>query len=77
MEGIVGNSASSARIRGSTGSTIEPFRARSYRGGADPARAFFTVFFEIPNRRAIARIASPSARCSRRISAQSSTRNTP
>ena len=37
----------------------------------------FTVFFEIPSLRAIARIAMPSARCNRRISAQSSTLNTP
>lgn len=56
---------------------VVPAAGSAYRGGADAARAFFAVFFEIPNRRAIARIAIPSARCSRRISAQSSTPNTP
>ncbi len=76
VEGISGNSASNALIRGSTASTIEPFTARSYRGGSCEASAFFTVFFEIPSLRAMARIAIPSARCNRRISAQSSTFNT-
>jgi hypothetical protein len=38
--------------------------------------AFFTVFFEHPNTRAITLIGIRSARCSRRISAQSSTLNT-
>ena len=35
------------------------------------------MFLETPNTRAIALIGIPSARCSRRISAQSSTDNTP
>jgi hypothetical protein len=38
---------------------------------------FFTVFREIRSRRPIARIAIPSARCSRRISVQSSPFSTP
>jgi hypothetical protein len=37
-------------------STIEPFTGRRYVGGASLANAFFTVFFEIPKCRAIARI---------------------
>lgn len=37
------------------------------------ASARFTVFFEMPSCRAIARIGICSARCSLRISAQSST----
>lgn len=77
VEDRSGNSASNARICGSTASMIEPFRARSYLGGTSEASAFFTVFFEIPSRRAIARIFSPSARCNRRTSAQSSTLNSP
>jgi hypothetical protein len=71
-----GNSASNSRIRGSTASTIEPFDARRYCGGSSLANAFFTVFRATPNRRAMAWIAIPSARRSRRISAQSSTLNT-
>ena len=49
---------------------------RSYRGGPVAASARFTVFFEHPITLAIALIGIPSARCSRRISAQSSTPNT-
>ena len=45
--------------------------------GASLASAFFTVFFEIPNCLAIARIGTCSERCNRRTSAQSSTLNTP
>lgn len=63
-------------ICGSIVDAVEPFAARSYRGGSCEASAFFTVFFEIPSLRAMARIAIPSARCNRRISAQSSTFNT-
>ena len=73
VDGICGNSASNARICGSTASTIDPFAARTYRGGSCAPNAVRTVFLEIPSRRAIARIAIPSARYNRRISAQSST----
>jgi hypothetical protein len=76
VDGIVGNSASNALICGSTASTMEPFASRRYRGGSSLAKALFTVFRAIPNRRAMAWIAKPSARRSRRISAQSSTLNT-
>jgi hypothetical protein len=50
---------------------------RSYFGGASEASAASTVFFEIPNTRAITLIGKPSARCRRRISAHSSTDNIP
>jgi hypothetical protein len=76
VDGISGNSASNARICGSTASTIEPFAGRSYRGGWCELSARRTVFRAIPNRLAMARIAIPSARCNLRISAQSSTFNT-
>src|SRR5690606_24023545 len=62
-----------SRICGSTASTIDPLPARRYFGGSSAANARLTVFFEMPNRRAIALIGMPSARCNRRISAQSST----
>lgn len=51
----------------------EPFRGRSYLGGRSVAGARFTVFFEMPRCRAIARIGIWAARCNLRISAQSST----
>ena len=50
---------------------------RSYFGGPSETNADLTVFLETPNSRAIALIGNPSARCSLRISAQSSTDNTP
>ena len=46
-------------------------------GGASLATAERTVFREIPNSRATTLTGSPSARYNRRISAQSSTDNTP
>jgi hypothetical protein len=49
----------------------------SYRGGPSEANALFTVFFEHPITRAITLIGIFSDRCNRRISAQSSTINTP
>jgi hypothetical protein len=76
VEGISGNPANSPLICGSTASTIDPFAARRYRGGSSLASAFFTVFRATPSRRAIAAIGMPSARCNRRISAQSSTVST-
>jgi hypothetical protein len=77
VAGIVGYDASSSRIRGSTASTIDPARFRSYFGGPSLAIAARTVFLEIPSTRAIALTGICSARCSRRISAQSSTDNNP
>jgi integrase len=77
VAGIVGQPASSSRIRGSNASTADPAGFRSYLGGPSLAIAARTVFLEIPSIRAISLIASPSPRCSLRISAQSSTDNTP
>ena len=64
-------------MRGSTSSTIDPAGSRSYFGGASERSAAFTVFLEMPCTRAISEIDSFSARRNRRISAQSSTANTP
>src|SRR5664279_2012643 len=64
-------------MRGSTPSTTESRRTRSYLGGPSAASAAFTVFFEHPTTRAITLIGIPSDLRSRRISAQSSTDNTP
>jgi hypothetical protein len=76
VAGILGQACSNSRMRGSTGSTTDPRGVRSYRGGPSAARARFTVFFEHPITLATALIGIPSARYSRRISAQSSTPNT-
>ena len=76
VAGIVGHACSNSRIRGSTASTTDPVAAARYAGGPSAANAFFTVFFEHPITRAITLIGIRSARCSRRISAQSSTLNT-
>ncbi|KRF35504.1 hypothetical protein ASG96_18950 [Terrabacter sp. Soil810] len=73
VAGIVGHERNSSMIAGSTASTHEPFPGRSYRGGLSLANARRTAFREIRNRRAIALIGICSARCNRRISAQSST----
>src|SRR3954467_306213 len=77
VAGIVGTAINNSRIRGSTASTIDPAGARAYRGGPSDANAARTVFFETPNTLAITLIGIRSARCNRRISAQSSTDNTP
>ena len=77
VAGIVGYASSSSRIRGSTASTTDPARGRSYFGGPSLATAARTVFLETPITRAISLIGISSARCSRRISAQSSTDSTP
>lgn len=69
----IGVCFSSSRIAGSTASTTEPLGARRYCGGRSEASALNTVPLEIPSCRATARADNPSARCSRRISAQSST----
>ena len=74
--GMSGHAFNSSRIRGSTPSTIDPVPARSYFGGASARNAARTVFRDTPITRAIALIGMPSDRCSRRISAQSSTSNT-
>jgi len=76
VAGIVGQARNNSRIRGSTGSTTDPVRDRRYAGGPSTTNAFFTVFLEQPNTRAITFTGIRSARCSRRISAQSSTLNT-
>jgi hypothetical protein len=76
VAGIVGSALSNSRIRGSTASTTDPCGARTYFGGPSEANAAFTVFFEHPITRATALIGIRSARCNRRISAQSSTLST-
>jgi hypothetical protein len=77
VAGIVGNARSNSRIRGSNSSTIDPADRRSYFGGTSQANAARTVFRDTPITRVIILIDNPSARCNRRISAQSSTDNTP
>jgi hypothetical protein len=72
VAGILGNCANNARTCGSTVSAFDPRAGRSYRGGRSEANAARTVFRAIPNSRAISLIDTSSARCSRRISAQSS-----
>src|SRR4051812_47780040 len=64
-------------MRGSTSSTMDPAGLRSYVGGPSVRSAAFTVFLETPCTRAISEIDIFSDRRSRRISAQSSTHNTP
>jgi hypothetical protein len=76
VAGIVGYAARSSRIRGSNASTDEPAGLRSYFGGPSLASAGRTVFLETPSARAIALIGIPSALCSLRISAPSSTVST-
>src|ERR1700742_4472080 len=73
--GIVGTAVSWARIASSNASTADPAGLRSYFGGPSEANAARTVFREMPNVLAINLIGNPSARCSLRISAQSSTAN--
>ena len=75
LAGIVGTSLSWARIASSNASTADPAGLRTYCGGPSEANAARTVFREIPNVLAIILIGNPSARCSLRISAQSSTDN--
>lgn len=53
--------SSSSRICGSTASTIEPFGARWYFGGASSGIALRTVFLEVPNFLAMARTGICSA----------------
>jgi hypothetical protein len=71
--GTEGHPCNNSRISGSTASTIEPRGARSYLGGATERNAARNVFLATPILRAIALTPNPSALCSRRISAQSST----
>ena len=77
VAGIAGKAFNSSRIRGSNPSTTDPAGLRSYFGGRSLAIAARTVFLEIPIARAIALTGISSARCSLRISAQSSTESTP
>jgi hypothetical protein len=72
-----GNSANSARIAGSNTSTADGLGGREYLGGSAAANARRTALRHTPNRLEIALIGIPSARCNRRISAQSSTASTP
>ncbi len=74
--GIVGHSCSRARIWGSNASTTDPLAARSHFGGRSEFNAARTVFRATPNRREISLMGTPSARCRRRISANSSTFST-
>ncbi|MFI0542682.1 hypothetical protein ACH3VS_27785 [Streptomyces sp. WSLK1-3] len=60
--GVSGHCSSGARICGSTASTIEPFGARWYFGGASSAIALQTVFLEIPGFLAVAHTGIRSAR---------------
>ncbi len=73
VAGIFASTRSHFRISGSTTSTNDPRGARRYTGGASDAKAARTVFLATPSLRTIALIGMPSALCSRRISAQSST----
>ena len=75
VAGIVDTRSSCSRIASSNASTADPAGLRSYFGGPSEAIAARTVFREIPNVLAMVLIGNPSARCSRRISAQSSTDN--
>lgn len=76
VAGMSGHAFSSSCSRGSTASAIEPRGALSYFGGPSEASAPFTVFFDTPSSRAMALMGIFSARCSLRISAQSSTLST-
>jgi len=76
VAGIVGVACNNSRIRGSTSSTSDPRAALAYDGGLCARIAARTVFFEHPITLAIALIGIRSARCRRRISAQSSTFST-
>ena len=73
VAGMSGTARSSSRIRDSNPSATDPAGARSYRGGPADRTAARTVFRETFIIRAICLTGSPSARCNRRISAQSST----
>ena len=75
VAGIVGTAVSWARMASSNASTADPAGLHSYFGGPSEANAARTVLREIPNVLAINLIGNPSARCKRRISAQSSTDN--
>ncbi|GKQ36712.1 hypothetical protein ALMP_32520 [Streptomyces sp. A012304] len=74
--GILGHSFNKPRICGSKASATRPRGARSYFGGRSEFNAARTVFRATPSRREISLMGTPSARCSRRISAQSSTFST-
>jgi hypothetical protein len=64
-------------MTGSNASTADGLAGREYFGGSAAANARRTAFCDTSNRLEIAPIGIPSARCNRRISAQSSTANTP
>ena len=73
VAGIVGVPRSSSRMSASTASSADGIGRRSYRGGAGLRNAARTVFLLTPSRRATSLMGTLSARCNRRISAQSST----
>jgi hypothetical protein len=76
VAGIRGTDLSSALIDGSKSSVNGDTGLRRYFGALSRRNAAFPVFRETLNTRAISEIDTPSARCSLRISAQSSTSNT-
>lgn len=71
------NTGRSSRICGSTASTIDPVRCRWYLGWRIRGQRTLHRVLRTPTTLAITLIGIPSARCNRRISAQSSTDNTP
>jgi len=77
VAGIVGTACSCSRIRGSNTSTADPAGLRTYLGGPSAGNAARTVSRETPKVLAINLIGNSSGRCNLRISAQSSTDNTP
>jgi hypothetical protein len=77
VEGIVGNSANSARISPSNTSTALPRGAREYFGGDSDASVISAVRLAIPSLVAIALVLVPSLLRRRRFSAQLSTVITP
>ena len=76
VAGILGTERNSSLIRGSNESANTADGFRSYYGAPSLRNAPLTVFLETPMTRAISEIDTRSARCSLRISAQSSTSNT-
>jgi hypothetical protein len=75
IAGIAGSRVSCSRIGSSNASTADPRRLPDVLQRPSEAIAARTVFRETPNVLAMVLMPNPSARCSRRISAQSSTDN--
>jgi hypothetical protein len=72
VTGIDGVTRNNSLTSGSTGVNDVATAGREYRGGRSEPNARSTVTREIPNRRAISRLLTPSLRCRALISAQSS-----